>query len=471
MGFVARDWHKAVLLCLFVGIVQDGLRKATFGQSHYFILLVGVCFALVVGIVVMRGYPLTTRDRRIWHRELETPFAAFVVWLGVQAIVSLTTYGNPILAGVGLLSYTASVPALLVGYHYALQAGVPGIAKWLKLYVIIAGMALITVYLEFAGYESQLFGEIGRGITIYDVGTILRANAGIFRSSEIAAWHAATAASFVLIIAFADRVTITRLICGMVIAGLVIGIGMLTGRRKLVVQFLLFSLVFFALLLRSDRQSRDVLAIAGLSAIAIGVGVGFEDVTDLRGGFELYLARTATVFNDIWERFVGLGLEPILWAYNRFGLLGGGLGIASQGAGYAGSAVTVGAGEGGLGKIMAELGAPGLVFIAVLLFVGARHLVRAMTFVGTFQGPPSRIAAGLFAFLVSNIATFVVATPVFADLNILIMLGLAIGFLVACPSIELAARARRPSSENATGGARAPSALGRPGYPTGAYRR
>ena len=69
-----------------------------------------------------------------------------------------------------------------------------------------------------------------------------------------------------------------------------------------------------------------------------------------------------TAFGDAPERFVEIGIAPIMWAYDRFGLFGAGLGVGTQGTQYFGGDAEIGAGaaEGGLGKITLELGIPGL---------------------------------------------------------------------------------------------------------------
>ncbi len=139
--------------------------------------------------------------------------------------------------------------------------------------------------------------------------------------------------------------------------------------------------------------------------------------------------------SDVADRFVDLGLEPVQWAIEGFGWLGGGLGIASQGAQHFGGGAEVfgGAGEGGLGKITAELGVPGLLIALWFGFAAVRYGWHVLVFVSRRSATVARLAYGLAAFLVANLAVFFVATQVFGDLFVLLLLGLVSGFFVATP--------------------------------------
>ena len=149
-----------------------------------------------------------------------------------------------------------------------------------------------------------------------------------------------------------------------------------------------------------------------------------------------------SVFGDIPERFNNLGLASIGWAYNRYGLLGAGLGSGSQGTHNFG-AQAQGASEGGLGKIWLELGAPGFVIIAWLALAFTRHLWGILKLVSRQSVPHSRMAFGLASFLVANVAAFSIATQVFGDIFVLLLIGAALGGLLAMPLLAERALQRR----------------------------
>ncbi len=149
------------------------------------------------------------------------------------------------------------------------------------------------------------------------------------------------------------------------------------------------------------------------------------------------MQRAASVVEDVPDRFDNLGFATIEWAVQRYGLFGGGLGVGTSGTAQfgGGAAVFGGAGEGGLGKITAELGIPGLILIAWLLISFARHIWRILRFTSWHSPYVSRLSFGLVAFLIANAAVFSVATQIFVDIFVLITLGLTLGFVLAMPML------------------------------------
>jgi hypothetical protein len=148
--------------------------------------------------------------------------------------------------------------------------------------------------------------------------------------------------------------------------------------------------------------------------------------------YKNYVARTKSVFGDVPDRFTELGLAPIGWAYNKYGVLGAGLGAGSQGTAQFG-ATAQGAAEGGLGKIWLELGAPGFFAVIFLGWALVRHIWQVLNFVSRQSKRLSRISYGLVSFLIANLATFAVATQIYGDIFVLLMIGTALGALLAMP--------------------------------------
>jgi hypothetical protein len=320
------------------------------------------------------------------------------------------------------------------------------------IYIAAALLSLSGVYLEYEGFQWRTLGEIGEGQIIYDVGTILKAYSGFYRASEIAAWHAATIACFIFMLSVGKKPTIARVTIGLVLIGLLVSLGILTGRRKMLVEITVFISVYLFLVSWLQRGTAR-LAMAVLLAGAIGyIGiVGFvapdlvqksntksaviENAQRIGG----YAARGQSVFADLPSRVSELGVQPVLWAVSRFGWLGAGLGTGSQGTNAVAEANNIdrGAAEGGLGKIAMELGIPGLFMAAWLVLALAKHLYRQIQIVSKISPQHARMAYGLISFLVANAATFSVATQAYSDLFILLILGWCLGFLLAMPVLAL----------------------------------
>jgi hypothetical protein len=164
--------------------------------------------------------------------------------------------------------------------------------------------------------------------------------------------------------------------------------------------------------------------------------------------FRGYAVRGQSVFEDIPNRVANLGVAPVGWAIDQFGWFGAGLGTGTQqGSGREGAiVVNNGAAEGGFGKITMELGVPGLIVVAWLGFAFVRYLLRVLDFTARTSMVHARIAFGLLAFLAAKGASFSVATQAFSDLFVLLLMGWAVGFVLAMPVLAARAKARAAQS-------------------------
>jgi hypothetical protein len=169
--------------------------------------------------------------------------------------------------------------------------------------------------------------------------------------------------------------------------------------------------------------------------------------------FEGYALRGQSVFVDLPRRVNVAGWQPLAWSVETFGWLGAGLGSGSQGTNEIVEAHNIDrwAAEGGLGKMAMELGIPGILVALWLVRALGHHLHEELAPLATRSPKHARMAFGLLAFLLANVATFSVATQAYSDLFVLLILGWCLGFLFAMPVLaaresvqQQAAAARRP---------------------------
>jgi len=463
------DWRKGLFAMLVVAFLQDPARKLEAGQPVYFTLLSGVVLAAAY---LRAQFPRALSPTQVvgWNYYLRRPSIALLVILVVQAGVSIVRYGNPWIAAIGALSYLAPLPAMLIAYHYALRSGRSGIQRWMGMYLVCALAVVPTVLIEYAGADWPTLGQVGEGFEMYEEYATLVSYCGFFRGSESAAWHTATAVCYLLLLSSLNRLSQKQIVLAITIIVALLSIGILTGRRKILVEIVIFMSVYVALLL--------VFRKGGLK-LAIGVFVGglvsyaalmwwiTEQPVDVAApgapAYQYYAQRGASVSSSVTERFTGMGLAPVEWAINNFGGWGGGLGVASQGAQHFGGGAEVygGAGEGGLGKITAELGVPGLVVVLWFAVSALRYAWKVLAYVSARSTATARLAYGLMAFLGANLAVFFVATQIFGDVFVLTMLGMLAGFFMATPVL-----ADRESAASGAAGAavrrRPPAAALRP---------
>jgi hypothetical protein len=112
------------------------------------------------------------------------------------------------------------------------------------------------------------------------------------------------------------------------------------------------------------------------------------------------------------------------------GWWGRGAGTGSQGAQYfgGGSRLVGSAAEGGVGKVLAELGVQGVIVVAwfgaALIFAFWRLLGHLRTLAG--QRVPLAIAC--ISFVLANAAVYTIAHQVFGDAFVLLVVGWFVGF-------------------------------------------
>jgi hypothetical protein len=454
------DWRKGLFAMVIVAFLQDPTRKLELDKPVYFTLLVGVVFtaAYLRAQVNTRFVPTQLPG---WKHFLRAPFILLLLLLAVQGAQALVRYGNPTIVGIGALSYLAPLPALFAGYHFALKRGRTGIEGWLTWYLLVAVIMAPSIVMEYAGVDWPVLGDVGEGFRIYEPDAILTAYSGLFRAAEMAAWHTATAVCFLMLLSSLRRISINRMVAVVAIVAALLAIGMLTGRRKIFVEVAIFLSVYVSLLALFGKGGVKLAVgaiVGGMLSYVLVIGWLDDQIyvaaASDSAGFQSYAARSATVRYGIGDRFMGLGLAPVEWAIDGFGWFGGGLGVASQGAQHFGGGAQVfgGAGEGGLGKITAELGLLGLVIVLWFGIAAMRYGWHVLVFVSRRSTAVARLAYGLAAFLIANLSVFFIATQLFGDLFVLLILGLVAGFFLATPVLAEREQAQRSAPRD-----RAPS--------------
>ena len=145
-----------------------------------------------------------------------------------------------------------------------------------------------------------------------------------------------------------------------------IAVATLTGRRKAIIEVAVFTstyLILWCVLQKKAEKIGVFVAVVALVGLGWWVSLLGEDIqlstNEGTTSYYNYVERSKTVFADAPSRFVELGIAPVMWAYERFGLFGAGVGTGTQGAQHFGRSEDVaGAAEGGLGKLTLELGIP-----------------------------------------------------------------------------------------------------------------
>ena len=245
--FAFADWRRGLYLTVVVGLLQDPVRKLAPGQPLSFVLLAAAVFTASCAGAYVASIRLLPRSIPGWQDQVARPFNLFIMLVLLQAMHSLIRFGSPNMTGIGLMVWLAPIPAMMLAYQFAASAGLAGVRRWFALYVLGVLVFAFTIYLQYTGVAAAALGEVGEGIQISSFGGTLVANSGLFRSSEIAAWHTAAAACFVLILIIHDRLNPERLFMALALIAFLVTMGVLTGRRKMLVEVALFLALFFLL--------------------------------------------------------------------------------------------------------------------------------------------------------------------------------------------------------------------------------
>jgi len=428
------NWRAALLLALCAGFGQDVVRKLTPGEPLYMVLLFAPLFAAAALGLLLRGGTLRPGPMFRLHPVLRAPVLVFLAVVAMQVLVTLAGTGSMVLAGIGTMVYVLPFLALVVAMYFARDLDAIVIA--LRCHVLLSVVFSAGVYLDVAGYPHGILDSVGVGLFIYPPeGGVLELPSGLFRSPETAAWHGATAA------ALASVLILVRRFPGGALPGLLVilflaGAVVLTGRRKMVVELVVFASVFAALLaFYRGRGLRLVALLGGLSALlAVGQMLFVPDHAAVQ--VRPYVSRYDTVAQEATARLRASTVGSLRWVVQRNGWLGSGAGTASQGAShFGGGAPLVGyAAEGGLAKLLAELGVHGLLaaaWVAAALALAGHASLRRLHAAGAWRHGIA--CTGLAALLIANVLVFATASQVFGDPFVLTLLGLLLGFVLRAP--------------------------------------
>ena len=432
------DWKSGILWTIAIGFCQDPIRKLTPGQPTFMVGLVLVAF-LACSLFIYQERGKFDLKYIFWTSpQLLDIIPYFVILLLAQAVNSFLRFGSPSLVAIGLSFYIAPAIALWVGFHVGRDLSL--LRRIIIFYLILSSIFAFTVLLDFLGVDNSIFDEVGTGILITFEGGSKSGASGFWRTSEIASWHLAAAACFSIILTFSDR-DVGWQILYISIAVIFSVLSVTTGRRKsqvLIVAFLGIYLLIFSRLSSPASRERVIMSVLG------GVGLSFAVVSmfllDLLGSnFEIFLSRSSTSSNELGDRLQSQGLNAFLKGFEVGGGLGLGLGAGSNlgnfDAGVNRAAIrSLGfVAEGGGGRLVVELGIPGILMVGWIFLVSLQMLWRNFRLIRFLPSEEIALVAGTLSFGLANIVLFFSAAQLYSDPFILIMLGFSIGSMLAVP--------------------------------------
>jgi hypothetical protein len=432
------DWKSGIIWTLAIGFCQDPIRKLTPGQPTLMVGFVLIAFLICAFLIYQERGQLDLKYIFWTSPQLLDIIPYFMFLLLFQAGNSFFRFGSPALVAIGLSFYIAPAIALWVGFH--IGRDILLLRRIIISYIIFSVIFAITVMLDFRGVDIPAFEEVGTGILITFEGASKSGASGLWRTSEIASWHLAAAACFCIILTFSDR-DVGWQIFYIAIAVVFSVLSVTTGRRKsqvLIVAFLGIYLLIFSRLSSPASRERIIMSVLG------GVGISFAIVSmfllDLLGSnFEIFLSRAATSTDALGERVQSQGLNALLKGLEVGGGFGLGLGAGSNlgnfdaGANRAGVRSLGYVAEGGGGRLVVELGFPGVLIIGWIILVSLQMLWRNFRLIRFLPPEQAALVTGMLSFGLANVVFFFSAAQLYSDPFILIVLGLSIGSMLSVP--------------------------------------
>lgn len=431
-------WRDALLYSVVIGFLQDPLRKITPDQPPFYVGLVLFGIFATASALYARIGRVNLVQLFNGNRQLVSAIELFLSLIVLQTMNSIFNLGSIFHTFIGVGFFLAPLTALWVGYQFALHPS--AVNRFVLIYVIMGLLFTFTLILAYNGYQGPIFTDMGSGVKILiaGLGGYTQGYTGFWRSSEVAAWHLATCACFVLILAVYRREP-WPIAVGSALTITLMVISTLTGRRKALTLVVGFVAIYSMLIAwRGDTKIRGNLLVGlggGLLLLMVLVYLGGNPTSG--GTFSAFLERGNTVWTDVISRLTSFGTSTVAVGIETAGPIGAGIGATAQGAGSLGLGMrgNFGAAEGGLGKITVELGVAGLILFFVILALLAKlywQITRQLRL-----APPQYglINLGLIAFLAANVINFTAASQVYGDPYVLSILGLSAGFVLACPAV------------------------------------
>lgn len=436
------NWRHGLYLCVVAGFLQDPLRKITPGQPVVLVVLVAMVFSACVVGAFIRGERLDGTRLVRWFPALRAPMSCFVAMVVLQSIATVLRYQNLTLAGIGLLGYLSPLAAIVAFFQFNRTWN--DAQRWLRFYIAAAAVMACTVLLQFLGFSPTIFESIGLD-TVYGTGGRIAMLCGIMRSSEVAAFHAGAGACLSLTLATMVRTRRAQVLYASLVPLFLLAI-VLGGRRKMLAQFALYMLTFLFFLVRSRRGfSRATSLISSLVLVLGLISVPLLLSDRQNSSLTPYIDRSASVFAEAADRLESMTVGSMNTVLSITGVLGSGAGTTGQGSQYFGGAeqiIAAAPAEGGLARVVAELGLPGLLCVAWLA-TGILRIIR--TVVSEARTMPTSQAVliyGLVSFIPSHAVVFVTAHQVYGDPFVLLVLGALIGLAMSARRVNALAALR-----------------------------
>lgn len=421
------DWRRGWLMAIICGVLQDPVRKMTAGTPVALTFTIVVVYAAVL-FAAQDGLRQHLREFRVRFANVAAAAGFVILFVLVAALNGIVNFGiaNWKVPLISLFLYMAPLPAIFIGYMYLRREKM--LYGFLRFYALLTSVALVGTLLEFLRVDWRALGLVAnvKDYIRHLPGIQIRMLSGFYRAPDIMAWHAAMLTCIAIF--FAIRAGLGRQVwLWVALAGWGFLSCVLSGRRKAVYFVAVFMAVF---LWRYIKRMHAAQLVA--FAIIFGVlgYVVYDLSTDRRSS--VYTTGAMTTRSEVASRLEGGVVESV----RQFGFLGAGLGTATQGVHHLlPSHENLGWQEGGLGKLVVELGVPGLLATFLLALVLSRTMLRIANH-PDIEGSSQLARVALFALITANAVNFLASAQAYTDPVLILITAFLIGCFFATAVLD-----------------------------------
>lgn len=424
------DWRRGWLLAILCGVLQDPARKLTPGTPVVMTLSIVVVYVMVL-FAAQSTLQAHAREFSRRFSNIKVSGALVFVFLILAAVNGLATFGlvNWKAPALAIFVYCAPIPAVLLGFTYLQRE--EQMYHFFRFYAAITSVAMIGTVLEYFSVPWHALGTVALTDEFnlrFLPGLQIRMLSGFYRAPDIMGWHAATLA--IIGIAMTLRAGSVRVAWPWM---LVMSWGFLncliSGRRKAVYMVAVFAAAFLLRYFRRLTTTQVMaIALAGLALFFVVRKVGQDEDASV------YTRGASTTTSEVFERLEG----GVVGTIDQFGLMGAGLGTATQGVYHVLSTqgmTQVGWQEGGLGKLTMELGVPGLMAVAVFAATLLLFMLK-LTRHPDVPGSSQFLRATLFGIVIADVVEFIVSAQAYSDAGLALISAFFLGCLFATAALD-----------------------------------
>lgn len=428
VGMALVRWRWGLLLMIPIGLLQDAVRKLTPGAPGYLLLPAGaVWLASVVGAFACGD--VSWANFRRMYRTLSAAILLFALLI-IPATIRSAMYGPGSwrITLIGLFIYGSLLVGMMIGTQYPRQTGdLPRLLGW---YCACAAVLVSGGVFERLGIDLPALGTRALDYVwiTYRTGGAVRMYAGFFRGPDIHGWHSATLVMLALALAVCTRGWKARGVW-LTLAAWGAAAVLVCARRKMVAMVPVFAIAFAVLTILHGRGRRLGLMLTLLFAIGASGFQAYRTYVSDEYIDEFYLSTLDTARDDV----VRHGWNALAVTYRQAGFLGYGVGMATQGIQHIQADRPRAWQEGGLGKLLAELGVPGLIGFIFMLALLGRALILDIR--QASLSPQYPLYAGLAALLIANASAAVVSAQIYGDPFLAALMSFFIGLTLSAARV------------------------------------